>query len=382
MTLLSFASNPAGGRQRAALGRCSEIAGVVLTMAGLGGGLACKTEVRPQVAAGPSAAPTPAAMVPASTPPAAVPRVVPPPSITLVFERPAEGERLGVPAGSATLTKLPLRVLLTGNGFAQLEIQLDDHAIATLRSAPWEANVELVANGRHELQAIGRDVQGEEVARVIRSIEVDGLTSGGCLDQLAAQGVTFKPGPATKGIVDPVLLDPLIERVTFRVVGSRKLSPLLASCRLGLQLKSLAALAAAQGLDEIGHLGVYNYRPMRNPTCIARGNCKLSQHAFANAIDIHDVHALGKQVKYSTEVDWLINKQVPICPGNPSGEADRVLHVIACQMHAQRIFNIILTPNYNALHRNHFHVDLTPASLTIKGEDMGVDPANAELLDD
>jgi hypothetical protein len=25
-----------------------------------------------------------------------------------------------------------------------------------------------------------------------------------------------------------------------------------------------------------------------------------------------------------------------------------------------RIFNIILTPNYNAAHRDHFHVDLTP----------------------
>jgi hypothetical protein len=28
-------------------------------------------------------------------------------------------------------------------------------------------------------------------------------------------------------------------------------------------------------------------------------------------------------------------------------------------MHARRIFNIVLTPNFNAAHDNHFHVDLT-----------------------
>jgi hypothetical protein len=26
------------------------------------------------------------------------------------------------------------------------------------------------------------------------------------------------------------------------------------------------------------------------------------------------------------------------------------------------VWNIVLTPNYNADHRNHFHVDLTPGS--------------------
>jgi hypothetical protein len=32
------------------------------------------------------------------------------------------------------------------------------------------------------------------------------------------------------------------------------------------------------------------------------------------------------------------------------------------QRHEQGIFNIILTPEYNAAHDDHFHVDLTPGS--------------------
>ena len=31
------------------------------------------------------------------------------------------------------------------------------------------------------------------------------------------------------------------------------------------------------------------------------------------------------------------------------------------------MWNIVLTPNYNADHRNHFHVDLTPGADLIRG---------------
>ena len=36
------------------------------------------------------------------------------------------------------------------------------------------------------------------------------------------------------------------------------------------------------------------------------------------------------------------------------------LKALADARYAMDIFNIILTPNYNAAHYNHFHVDLTP----------------------
>ena len=40
----------------------------------------------------------------------------------------------------------------------------------------------------------------------------------------------------------------------------------------------------------------------------------------------------------------------------------QLLQDIAWDLHTRRIFNVVLTPDYNAAHYNHFHVDLTPGS--------------------
>ncbi|MCA9692176.1 MAG: extensin family protein, partial [Myxococcales bacterium] len=47
-------------------------------------------------------------------------------------------------------------------------------------------------------------------------------------------------------------------------------------------------------------------------------------------------------------------------PVTPEGQW---LKALADARYAQMIFHIILTPNYNDAHYNHFHVDLTPGSM-------------------
>jgi hypothetical protein len=265
-------------------------------------------------------------------------------------------------------------------GLASVELRAGTSS-TTLTAAPWTAALELRSNGKHELQAIGRDAGGFEVLRVIRSVEVEGVRAR-CQDDLRARGVAFAPGPETRAIDDPILLEPVIAGVTFRARGAQRPARLLVACALGLRLARLAELAQAHGVDEVLHLGVHNYRLMRNPTCIAKNNCKLSQHAYATAIDIYGFRVASGGALYSAERDWVINTKAGVCPGAPQGPGDTLLHRMACEMHAQKLFNIILTPNYNALHRDHMHVDLTPASATIRGEDMGIDPVHPELLDE
>jgi hypothetical protein len=119
-------------------------------------------------------------------------------------------------------------------------------------------------------------------------------------------------------------------------------------------------------------LGIYNYRPMRNPKCIKAGNCPLSQHSFATALDIHELRGSGLDANVST--DWIINKTSRICPGAPQGDKDALLHKLACALLDQHVFNVILTPNYNDRHRDHFHVDLTESWAGIRGEELGLDP--------
>jgi hypothetical protein len=345
------------------------------------------TPAGPSPAASPPSPPgSPPALSPAPTPPAPGTAVRAAGPTTLAFASPQEAavitSKPGPAASGDSASTAQVVVHLVGSNLAAVDLHLDQKRAAHLAGPPWEATLRVANNGHHELEAIGRNEAGEEVVRVLRNVEVRGVVGGGCLDRLKAAGLRFKLAGPTKEIREPVLLEPIIDGVTFRAVGSAKPGALLVACELGLRLQQLAKLAAAQGFDEVRHLGIYNYRPMRNPSCIARNDCKLSQHAFATAIDIHDFRVAGKELAYSTETDWLINKAVPVCPGKPQGEADLRLHGMACAMHAQKIFNVILTPNYNALHRNHFHVDLTPASATIKGEDMGLDPADPELLDD
>jgi hypothetical protein len=47
-------------------------------------------------------------------------------------------------------------------------------------------------------------------------------------------------------------------------------------------------------------------------------------------------------------------------PPAPDDRGARELHALVCEAAQARIFNSILTPNYNPEHRNHFHLELTP----------------------
>jgi hypothetical protein len=92
-----------------------------------------------------------------------------------------------------------------------------------------------------------------------------------------------------------------------------------------------------QPVAKILHVGTYNCRPMRGSSNL------LSEHAYANAIDI-----TGFQLQDGTVIsvrrDW-----------NDTGSSGKFLHVVAKK--ACGIFRKVLTPNYNELHYDHFHLD-------------------------
>jgi hypothetical protein len=68
------------------------------------------------------------------------------------------------------------------------------------------------------------------------------------------------------------------------------------------------------------------------------------------------------------------------CTAATSNMKDAFLHELACALYDDSVFAIILTPNYNADHRNHFHVDLTDGSHFLGATDpgmYGLDPVRA-----
>lgn len=124
-------------------------------------------------------------------------------------------------------------------------------------------------------------------------------------------------------------------------------SSFLSSCRLAVayalfdihQLQPAAQSVFGQKVTQVDHLGSFACRNIYN-----RSEGRLSQHATANALDIAGFRlADGRRI--SVLKDW-----------KDEGDAGRFLRLVrdgACQQ-----FNTVLSPEYNAAHRNHFHLDM------------------------
>lgn len=148
---------------------------------------------------------------------------------------------------------------------------------------------------------------------------------------------------------DPQATCPL--RNALRVEGGNVAlnSSFLASCPLAVAfalferhaLQPAAQAAYGQAVTRVEHLGSFACRNMYNREDGAR-----SQHATANALDIAGFRlADGRTI--SVLKDW------------PKENADaRFLRQVregACDS-----FNVVLSPDYNAAHHNHFHLDVGP----------------------
>ncbi|MCB9591893.1 MAG: extensin family protein [Sandaracinaceae bacterium] len=236
------------------------------------------------------------------------------------------------------------------------------------------------AAATHTVDAIGYDDAGVELARDSVTITVTAPADTGCHATLDALGLDWAVAGASPGIADPVRVQPIINGVAFRYVSNTEPTAMLMDCELAIRLYRLTELVIPYGIDEVIHIGIYNYR------CIGGGDpdsgtCTPSQHAYARAIDLHAFGLAGSDETYSTETDFVITTRSDPCPIPFSNDKDRVLKELACSMWSERVFEIVLTPNYNADHRNHFHVDMTAGSMFIGEGVEGVDPVIGGLDD-
>jgi hypothetical protein len=182
---------------------------------------------------------------------------------------------------------------------------------------------------------------------------------GTCLEKLEARGLVFEPtvvDPESPDgfpellceIEDPVLLYPPIAGVSWRYIDSMSEAPVLVSCETALAIADMSELLDQLGAVEFQHIGTYNCR-------VIGGTDSLSMHGLAAAIDLYGF-TLFDDTWYTIFDDWEDGVAMPMTPGG------QWLKELADTMFAQGIWNIILTPNYNAAHDDHLHVDLTPGS--------------------
>ena len=151
-------------------------------------------------------------------------------------------------------------------------------------------------------------------------------------------------------IEDPVWLYSPVNGVAIRHVGIADDGEVLVSCDTAVSIVGSAAVAQSLGADEILHIGTY--------VCKVIGDGpNISQHGLGQAIDIGGF-TLSDGREVSVLDDWEDGNP------NPTTELGIFLREFTDQVWAMNLWNIILTPEYNAAHDNHFHVDVTPGGNT------------------
>ncbi|HEY0623495.1 extensin family protein [Sphingomonas sp.] len=140
------------------------------------------------------------------------------------------------------------------------------------------------------------------------------------------------------------------DAVRFRAGGARRIG--FAPSDLGVSCPVAAALAVwewevvqpaaqrhfGQKVAEIEHFGSYNCRRMYN-----REGASWSEHATADAVDVA-AFRLADGTRVTLVGDW-------------EGKGSKARFLKDVRDGACRVFSTVLSPDYNAAHRDHFHLD-------------------------
>jgi hypothetical protein len=136
--------------------------------------------------------------------------------------------------------------------------------------------------------------------------------------------------------------------------GLRFAPPARVNCAFGLRLARFESIVQEEARRVLGspvrsivQLGTYNCRRM------AAYPDLVSEHSFANAIDVARFELRNGRVVI-VERDWVRADQPAATP------AARFLRRLTRRLYDEQVFSVVLTPSYDAHHRNHLHLDGAP----------------------
>ncbi len=180
-----------------------------------------------------------------------------------------------------------------------------------------------------------------------------------CLRELREQQVPFLLAASTRGIRTPVQITGDIHGLRLTPRAGR---PPLMDCELARALAEAAPIFHSVGLTQLFFSGAYDYRTRRE-------SAQLSAHAFGLAIDVHTLS--GTAGVFSIKRDFPAGSgrwrglsvregDLDGCVGHPSTADARRLRTLACQLKHHSAFRVVLTPDDNADHRDHLHLEAFP----------------------
>ena len=126
-------------------------------------------------------------------------------------------------------------------------------------------------------------------------------------------------------------------------------------CRLVLALDDLAGLLAARGVATVLHYGVY-----RSDLPLPKRGRPL-HHVAALAIDVA-AFVKDDGTRLDVQRDWAGRVGARTCEDDLDAPARTArsgeLHGILCDVAREKLFHQVLTPNHDARHKDHFHLEV------------------------
>ena len=191
------------------------------------------------------------------------------------------------------------------------------------------------------------------------AIRYASLSREDCEAELGARKIEFDRETA-RGVLAPVRLKGPLHGVEFRTNlqdDQRATTPWeIADCRLVLALDDFAAILEKHQITQVRHYSMY-----RVPPKSWADDRVGSRHNGGLALDAaRFIRADG--TKLDVLDDFKGKRGSKTCGPKARKVKDPValeLRAIVCAAVEQQLFNVVLTPDFNKAHRNHFHLEVT-----------------------
>jgi hypothetical protein len=189
------------------------------------------------------------------------------------------------------------------------------------------------------------------------------LNRNSCLLELTRRQISFQLVSDAPGVKTPVRLTGPLGKVRFVSWATEadmgQVPWNVLDCRLVLALDEWTQVLEAHDVSEV--IFSSGWRPSAK---LAEDGGEGKRHSGALALDVH-VFRLRTGGELVVKRDFHGRLGAPVCgpdaaPPNPSTPEARELRSIICSSAELRIFQSILTPNFDVHHANHIHVEVTP----------------------
>ncbi len=173
------------------------------------------------------------------------------------------------------------------------------------------------------------------------------LTGAACIRDLVKRGIAVKAAPARFGMENAVELTGKIGGVEWVNAWAPK-RPMQIDCRFAYSLLRFAPLLTAHKVVRVTWTSTY-----RAPS----GRRVISQHGHGLAVDVHSL-ILDDGRELVVLKDWRkAYGTKDDCVGKPATADGRLMRQLICATEKAGIFRLILTPDSDWDHQNHFHID-------------------------